>query len=410
MCRSTALLSLALLSAGCGTILGIDVDSFYGEPDAADGQPDAAAGDIDADVDRPDASTIDAAVVVDAGMCESWQAVHFESCAIPPAVPKITIDQAGNWTFNTDDGALTGPGFDAQYLLHDLSQDGGPNVALLSVNGFSTDSDVRLRVVGQRPLLIASWSDIVISGFVDVSSKRVSTVDDGAGANPKQCALNAPGNGGVDVLDGGGGGGAGFGGDGGKGGIGGEAGDNGGNGSVASLPSWRIRGGCRGGRGGRSTVEGGPGGGAIQLTARERISIDGTVNASGGGGSGVQVAHAGGGGGGSGGFIGLDAPSVVLLAGAVLAANGGGGGAGYGYGKRAYHGADGTPTANAASGGTEDNAGGAGGHIIEPDGQPGAPGQGRGGGGGGGGVGMIVSTNNVAATPSTTVSPALIGL
>lgn len=47
---------------------------------------------------------------------------------------------------------------------------GSPEVQRLSVEHLSISANARLRAVGSRPLLVASWSDIVVNSLIDISS------------------------------------------------------------------------------------------------------------------------------------------------------------------------------------------------------------------------------------------------
>lgn len=93
-----------------------------------------------------------------------------------------------------------------------------------------------------------------------------------------------------------------------------------------TTPSWNP---VSGGIDGQSTTdgEGGKAAGALQLSARTRLTLNGRILANGGGGKGA-TGGSGGGGGASGGTVLLEAPTVVVRGG--LFANGGGGGGGGG--------------------------------------------------------------------------------
>lgn len=237
----------------------------------------------------------------------------------------------------------------------------------------------RLRAVGSRPLVVVATTAMVIGGTIDVSA--------GAGANPPTCVAPTPATNK-------------------QGGAGGSFQGRGGSGAAAvsglgpmSAPATTtpaFRGGCPGGAGaGPNGGSGGSGGGALYLIAPS-IAIDGTLDASGAGGNGGTNAS-GGGGGGSGGFIGLDAPMVIVAAGARVFANGGGGGEG-GTPNRGGNGGTTPGSPSAASGGSgganHGGNGGAGSGDGRLDGADGDAGGncGRGGssgGGGGGGAGFI---------------------
>jgi hypothetical protein len=255
-------------------------------------------------------------------------------------------------------------------------------------------------VSGSRPLVVIA-SDVFkldASGMLDASSSHDrGTV--GAGANP-----SCPGGSAASQSAGG------------AGGSFGSVGGNGGaaaNGGVPGTPAGpiaapKLQGGCPGASGGGQSTGGGAGGGAIWIISTTRIEISGTINASGAGGGGGEIPSHGGCGGGAGGMIGLDAPVVVVNAGASVLANGGGGGEGGGIGSTGAAGHDPTsPTAPAAGGsGTSVNAGdgGDGAYATSASGS-GVDGTSTGGGGGGGGgVGAIKIYGQASLAPST-VSP-----
>lgn len=328
---------------------------------------------------------------MDPNCAEKWttRAGHVPNVCLTPPDGGWTIDLIA--TYNTDDGSYTGGDPPRSYLI---DQPSGSKLRVVSVADLTVNAGATLRVVGQHPLLVLSWSRITVSGGIDVSSKRLLTP--GAGANLQGCNLADAGDG---IVSGGGGGGGGFKDRGGLGGSGNNDGNMGGGiGNSISRPEAYVRGGCAGGTGGTGAgaSAGGAGGGAVQLTAKESITVTstGVIHAGGMGGQGSQGASGtGGGGGGSGGFIGLDAPAITTEMSSALAANGGGGGAGCESGDGAP-GEDGWPNTNPARGGVLTScfngaAGGDGGRRSGVMGLNGAPGIG-GGGGAGGGVGYIV--------------------
>ena len=163
---------------------------------------------------------------------------------------------------------------------------------------------------------------------------------------------------------------------------------------------------------GDNPARGGAGGGAVQLTARVRIVLNGVVTAHGGGGSaGLRCtprdSYDAGAGGGSGGVIFLQAPVLTMNGGSGLYANGGGGGAGAQNTSPFFGtpGQNGLLNSTAAQGGVAANAqtdrnGGAGGVQSSP---PSRGGNGNNSGGGGGAVGRIVIHGPM---PAGTFSPA----
>jgi hypothetical protein len=293
-----------------------------------------------------------------------------------------------------------------------------------------------LRAEGEPPLLLAVEGDAQIVGDLDVSSRfDEDAYSPGAGADPDGCpdptAETPDGLQGEQLVDGGGGGGGGgFGGPGGPGGDGRTGNASGAPGGlIVDMTTPTVRGGCPGGRGGEGDDQtamnpeavhvagaGGPGGGAVVLSAAGVIEIRGAVLAGGAGGRGQTMTRRhGGGGGGSGGMIALEAPAIEIDDGAVLAANGGGGGGGadtltHPSGDAMLTGAEGLAGDGAARGapGGDTNptaAGGDGGAgSTEPGGEAGTASE-RGGGGGGGGVGYIFIIGERAVHDGATVSP-----
>lgn len=381
---------------------------------------DAAGPGIDASNPDIDASNPG----IDAPGCQGWTYMpeHFDPCTVVQPTGALIL-VAGNFTYNTDDGSLTGPGGPANPPHELLSLN--PEVRLIALNELQIRADATLRVEGMRPLLIASWGDIIISGTLDVSS---TLGDPGAGSNPTECNARAPSAGQQDDDGGGGGGGGGFASDGGDGGDGGGFGAKGVKGvKVSSTPN-NILGGCDGAPGGDGDRLGGgagfagPGGGAIYLAAQNSITVSGLsgaglIKAGGAGGGGAdgdrlgndQSRRSGGGGGGSGGYIGLEAPTLTVENGSILVANGGGGGGGCNNNK-AGDGQDGQDDATAASGGPRETAdagdGGDGGFSLQGDADSGLSATfNRGGGGGGGGVGFIIMHTPSFDDQGATFSP-----
>ncbi|PZR16789.1 MAG: hypothetical protein DI536_06460 [Archangium gephyra] len=272
-----------------------------------------------------------------------------------------------------------------------IVQGGVPTLVLafadLEVTGANT-----LRLVGERPVIIVSMKNIDVFGTIDVRAGAQACTANGAGRNG--------GGGAAGWQSGGGGGGFGT--------VGGRGGD------VVNAPdglggavngAGEFRGGCPGGRGGNNPNAAAPGGGALQLVARETINLSGIINAPGGGGAG-GVAFQAGNGGGSGGALLLEAERFIATNG-VLACNGGGGG----QQTTGRDGESGRASTVPAAGGNDNLSGGRGGN-----GATGTTAATNGGdanaasfaGGGGGGVGRIHI--NVSALcdigPPVVISPA----
>ncbi len=277
-------------------------------------------------------------------------------------------------------------------------------------------ANIRIDVIGTRPLVLWSATSISISGVLDGASHSEGQPKRGPGANEPNCnAADGLERGDVSPGIAAGGAGGAFGSTGGTGGSGRLNNDTtGGTGSSGVGPP-AFRGGCDGGRGGFSPVAAGGGGGVVYLMAVGQITVSGLIDASGGGGAGGffdMTTRGGGNGGGSGGLIGLEAPSIDL-ANARLVALGGGGGSGAGQ-VAGNTGRDPqiSPAVNAALGGVQtvnanaggdgssgDNAGLDGGSVVTVTG--------GGGGGGGGGAGFIISFSEPINTSNSVIVPAL---
>jgi hypothetical protein len=282
---------------------------------------------------------------------------------------------------------------------------GQPSLCLVMATDMTIMAGATITAHGSRPLVLVSMGTLTVSGIVDVSSHAAGMT--GAAANDASCTTA---NGGLpqqaSTSTSGGGAGGSF-------GTAGGAGGAPGNGTaVAAEPAingaqlTRLRGGCRGGDGGRDHDghfgAGGASGGAVYLMATTQIDLKGgqvlANGAAGGGGAFPSAADfPGGGGGGAGGLVMLDSPAIVLQS-AIVMASGGGGGGGQGAGPSAGMGG-GEPTATAplaaaggGVGGMMAGSGGFGSSLSAPGpGGGGIEGVGTGGaaGGGGGGAGVI---------------------
>jgi hypothetical protein len=347
--------------------------------------------------------------------CDEWPSppTHFDPCDLPAPSPALNLEMAGTYTYNTDEGTLRDPA--GSEIAHaSIELPGNPVVRAISVNSLQVAGVARLRAVGSKPLLVASWSSIIVQGAIDVSSNS----EIGAGASTGEC--EAAEEGGQGNEGGGGGGGGGFQGRGGKGGNGFGSSNGGDLGESVDTPT-EVRGGCAGARGGLGNSDGGPGeggagGGALQLTARVRIDVQGELHAGGAGGqSGCNGGtRSGGGGGGSGGLLDIEAPTIAFGSSARVAANGGGGGegcqgsesppgeAGQASDARAQGASGGSPTGGDGGDGSaranlEGTDGGNGGSNIVGD---------RGSGGGGGaGAGYIILDGEGDPPSGAIVSP-----
>ncbi|MDB4961119.1 MAG: hypothetical protein JWP01_1118 [Myxococcales bacterium] len=304
-----------------------------------------------------------------------------------------------------------------------------PQVALVTVGDVTLSAQGGLQVIGARPLTILVNGTALIAGSIEIQPTVVGGF---------ACPTSGSNGGSVTTQAGaGGGGGGGFGPNdhttagqvGGNGGAspppvaGGGIGGTGGNVSNA-IDARRLsplRPGCPGGQGGTTPNPGsmggrpGAGGGAIQISARLRLTIAGMINAPGGGGA--VGTPGGGGGGGAGGAILLEAAMVDLVSGARLCANGGGGATGISI--ATGQGQIGLCSGVAALGGGESpngtpasSSGGAGATaMLDAEvGQLGKTGTdsanpATSGGGGGGGVGRIRINGQLTVAPPVLSTP-----
>ncbi|HTJ43192.1 MAG TPA: hypothetical protein VL463_13900 [Kofleriaceae bacterium] len=380
--RAAALAAL-VLCGGCRVL----VELVESDPAAVDGGAgaDGAVG--------PDPS------------CGAWPfaPTDVDPCAIPAPGEAIVLGP-GTWTYDTNSGALTDPAQDAVYPTSALIASPGGELRVISVRGFDVQAGAILRATGKRPLVVVAWTDLDVSGTIEVSSSATVA---GAGANPSTCPAAGTLAGAAAAEGGGGGAGGGFASAGGAGGSGGAGAGAGGSPAAAVTPLDHVRGGCDGGRGGNAGGHGGHGGGALALIAQGTVAIAGTIDAGASGGGGAPSGRAGGGGAGAGGMIELDGTIVHLAATAVLASNGGGGGGGCDGGPAA-DGANGSAGATVASGGAKQGMGGDGGDgaFAQTAAQPGQPAA-RGGGGGGGGRGAIAVRATTLDDAGAIASPPL---
>lgn len=360
------------------------------------------------------ATTTDSSVAIDTTQpdtCANWTAKHFDACAIPSPPPgDLNLGVAlSDYTLDTSNATLKGKANTSiPITTMVVSQAAGPDVMLVSIRNFTLDAGATLTVTGSRPLVLAVWGTATIAGTIDASAS-LSTTGPG-GSNSNEC-MNLTGATGMSMQPALGGGGGGLQGTGGRGG---NVGGFGGTGIGAPAG---IRGGCAGGLGGAGSSTQAPrgaGGGAVQITARTSIVVDGVINVGGGGGSGGRVGYGAGGGGGSGGFIGLDSPIVIVTG--TLAANGGGGGGGASDVANATNGGDArtneTP-ATAGPGAMTSNVGvcangGTGAAGTTLGGQNGESSL-CGGGGGGGAAGFILVWSAMPVLGGTITPPALAG-
>jgi hypothetical protein len=376
----------------------------------------------DADPAAPDASTLPDGPTV----CVAWDATLVTPC--DPALPgPEALAVTGQNTLNTENGMLTPAQGSARLLPSILrTQASAPMLRIVNLSSLDIPSGASVRVTGVHALLLVVHGSARIGGVLSVSSAGGPAPVQGPGATDAACGGAGLGKNGMasgSLSPGGGAGGGAYGRDGGDGsdGQGPGAGNKGAKGSTNGVAMLEpLRGGCRGGRGGDTSLAGdqggapGRGGGAVALTVRETLTLTGIIEANGSGGRGGLQGGGGAGGGGSGGAIFLEA-GTLAMAGGSLCANGGGGGEGGDGGispSPGGPGGDGTCTATPATGGaTAESTGGAGGSGGATDVNAGnaQPPEDAGGGAGGGAVGRIRLRGlggPVDPAPAALISPA----
>lgn len=281
-----------------------------------------------------------------------------------------------------------------------VEQSDGSEVAVFAGKNIVADAQVRIEVIGQRPLVLLSPGNVDLRGPIQAIHDSIYEAEGNAGGFSSPIAAATKGNGPGGGGPGGTGSGAGGGSYCGKGGLGGgtPAGAVGASGVVYGTPEVvPLYGGSSGGSG--ITKDAGAGGGAIQVVAGGTLTVSATGSIHVGGAGGNWGAS----GAGSGGSILLEGNEVNVAG--FLAANGGGGG---GQGASGAVGANASPDQNLAPGGpgtttgTDTGKGGDGSALDNADGGPG----GTTGGGGGGGAGRIrINSASGSADISGTLSP-----
>ena len=295
------------------------------------------------------------------------------------------------------------------------TESGAPSLGIFTVSEFVVNAGIEIYSMGANAFVILSCGDVRIDGTLrarafmiidDYGGREYMPGPGGSGAGEGSGA-GAAGTSPTGITSGGGGGG-GFGGGGGAGGTGVGGAGGGTYGNEFLTP---IYGGSGGGSG---RGDGGCGGGALQISTPAAIVVapSGVIEAGGWGGFSPPMTGGGGGGGGSGGGILLEAHTIDLQAGGIVAANGGGGGSGAfmfspseeGNGER------GQPSTRPAAGGLDlgegSCAGGNGNSAEAMDGATVECGESN-GGGGGGGAGRIRLNAMVHAIASGTTSPSI---
>ncbi len=324
-----------------------------------------------------------------------------------------TLD-TGTGSVTVDSSCLAGLALNQHQLVPQASGR-APLYVVATEGGLTLPSGVLLRAVGPNPLVFVVRGAVSIAGRISVSASGATP-----GAGAPSCGVGLGGAVPDVNLPQGGGGGGGFGLPGGRGSWWDGGWTPGGQveGEDSLVP---LRGGCAGGSVARSSpVAGGAGGGALQISASTELVLQGPGRLTAGGGGGGtylampgQTPNSGGGGGGSGGAILLEAPSIRLQSGSVVAANGGGGGQGrqQSLGDAGANALDDTLPAPGGCGGSAcGKCGGNGGARFDSarDGSDAGTFSSCtppiGGGGGGGGVGRI-RLNATACQLGATLSP-----
>jgi hypothetical protein len=326
-------------------------------------------------------------------------------------VPQGRVVISGQAGFDTSSNTFTGTWPANRPAVSVVTTPTGPAV-ILAAEGFDVLSGATFRVVGDKPLIVASTETIEVYGTIDVSAYwSGATPVPGPGGNVNcGTATGTSGTPGTNSAEGGGGAG-GAAGPGGPGGGGSTfSGGGGPAGTQRTGASGNLIAGCAGGTGGNLGGTAGAGGGALQLSSSYGIAIDAAaifangIGGKGGTGTGTGgVGANGGGGAGSGGTILLEAPYVFARNSSIIA-EGGGGGEGAGRLAAGQNGADGARGYSfwGAQGGSgfsgNGGNGGMGGGQNNPA-YPGRPGTQyddgnssffeAGGGGGGGAAGKI---------------------
>jgi len=351
---------------------GSETDTDCGGPDCAGcaagdscvDDSDCAAGACVDSVCEAASAAVEVCVPSATDDCTfSYAVSNFDPDAVDPAAAgaattvdcDATIDTGGTPSFTSFCGGTEPP-------IFVQSQGGGLEIAVLAVNQLTVSGS--LRVQGSRPLVIAAWADVTIAagGSIDVGADGTTS---GAGGGQCGAGMGQGGDSPSTSGDTGGGGGGGFGTAGGAGGTGDNGVEPAGEGGVVhGTPELSpLAAGCRGGHTTECSSGGGGGGGALQISARGKLVVSGSINADGGNATNSNC----GAGGGSGGGILLQAVDVDVTS-ASLSAGGG-------------NGADASAGGpNGASGSSSDSA----------PGDNGREGNGSdGGSGGGGGYGRI---------------------
>jgi hypothetical protein len=339
---------------------------------------------------------------IDASGC-AWSdtPTNFDPCMLPAPA---TLTVSGNVFLDTASTTLP------KKLI---AQNDGTTITVVHLSQLTVNQFSSLIITGSGVVLAVDGAVTINGTIVAVGGEgnetHCATAKGSTGAD-SQTAAGAGGGGGAAAAENGGTAGS---------GDGTGAGAGGTRGSKVSTTFSPLRGGCRGGNGGRyngagTAPVGGRGGGAIQISTNTKISIAGgaAIDAAGRGGGGGSGAHVGGGGGGSGGSIFLEGPQMSFGFASLACADGGSGGEGGGATVGGNDGRTGrcnslqaaeTPNTMNSAGGD----GGPGGYALSKPGGPGVSSttSAGAGGGGGGSVGWIrikspnISNDGLVTTP-----------
>lgn len=294
-----------------------------------------------------------------------------------------------------------------------------PGLGIFSFERFTLPPGIEFRGLDEDngiALVILSCLDVNIQGVLLANgdwyiSGSYIYYYNGPGGGMSDSGIEAGGGGteGGSYYSGGGGGG-GFGGRGGDGGssVAGGGGNTYGNDTLVPL-----YGGSGGGSGAIDMIgndgPGGPGGGGLQISTPATITVSGVIEAGGCGGLRGE-SGTGGGGGGSGGSVLLEAHTITINAGAMIAANGGAGGSSGMISSNGHMGESGQPSLLAAVGGANVGSGSCdganGSSATDINGQSLSCSE-YNGGGGGGGAGRIRLNRLFDSIADDTLSPAL---
>jgi hypothetical protein len=321
--------------------------------------------------------------------------------ALPPLAGLGPVVFSSDCVMNTDTGEIECPGtIDAftGFRFSQVEQPDGSKAGLFVMRSLSIRAGAQVNVLGAIPAVIVATETIDIDGSLSTAGGYNKSSAGGFMQGPSG---RGAGPGGGDAQQGyiAGGGGA-YCGRGGKGGVGETSGVPSNGGAPYGSPEISpLLGGSAGGGGTAATLSqsGGQGGGAIQLSAGQRVRVTaaGQIDVGGSGG------HANGGGAGSGGALLIEAPVVTI--GGILAANGGGGAIFNG----GSSGQPGQPAATRAIGSSA--TAGQGSSATQVDGTDGtataSSANSAGGGGGGAGRIRINTTSGTATTTGAVVSP-----